>query len=241
MDSQTANAVQEDIDQLRALYRSLKIPEHLLKSYGIASTDVFDVNEVFGIFDHLKMVPGYILDYAYFGGNRDGYPVLYARRIDQDRSLYRLPAHPGQGEVDPEFDPFSHNPLSAIQADGSAEGYMQLVVFARMGSQFYLHWHANYDDFLLIATPEALEEIVTDSAKNEFGYPLDASMQAKALRIDPAPELVWTDNRVTVSILYFTKWGGIFRADYQMNRTFPHQMIMMKDINLLDYDCGIMF
>ena len=236
-----AEAIQEDIEQLTALYASLSIPEHFLEQGAERRGDEFDPNQVFDILDHLEMAPGYTLDYAYLYEGMGGYPVLYARKIDQDRALFRLPDRPGQGEVDPEFDPFSHNPLNAIQADGSAEGYMQLVVFSRMGSQFYLHWHANYSDAVVITTREGLEEIVAEYAKNDFAYDFNVAMRAKALLINPEPKVVWTDDKVTVSLLYFTKWGGFFKTEYQIQRTFPHHMIMLRNENLLEYDCGIMF
>ena len=236
-----AEAIQEDIEQLTALYASLSIPAHFLEQGAERRGDEFDPNQIFGILDHLEMTPGYTLDYEYFYTGMGGYPVLYARKTDQDRALFHLPDRPGQGEGDPEFDPLSHNPLNAIQADGSAEGYMQMVVFARMGSQFYLNWHSNYNDAVMITTREGLEKIVAENAHSDFGYDFNVAMRAKALLINPEPKVVWTDDKVTISLLSFTKWGGFFRTEYQLQRDFPHQMITLKNENLLEYNCGIMF
>ena len=45
--------------------------------------------------------------------------------------------------------------LDYVQTDGSEEGFFQLALLTLMGDQFYLWWHANYNDQQIMASPNA--------------------------------------------------------------------------------------
>jgi hypothetical protein len=110
-----------------------------------------------------------------------------------------------------------------------------------MGDQFYLDWHANYNDAVVIVGNEGLEKIIKERSDTSFGTPFTNLQQAKAKRIDPTPEVIFSDAYVTVKVVWFTKWGGFFETTYQVNRQFPHLIQVKETENLFEYECGIMF
>jgi hypothetical protein len=240
-DSEMALTIQEDIHQVEALYNSQTIPDHFFEENAIRRGDEFDPNQVFGIFDHLKMEEGFTLDYVYDANPMGGSPELYARRIDSERYATLLDyteAHPECFNKKALADCFY---LNHIQTDDTEEGFLQLVILYRMGDQFYLDWHANYNDAAVIVGNEGLEKIIKERSDTSFGAPFTNLQQVKAKRIDPTPEVIFSDAYVTVKIVWFTKWGGFFETTYQVNRQFPHLIQVKETENLLEYECDIMF
>jgi hypothetical protein len=109
----------------------------------------FDVNRYFSVFDHLSIQPGYTLDYVYlrdFGGAK---PVVYAREINADPyDSYEAFVRANHSEIQGSHEKIKHaaDYLRHIQIDDTPQGYFQFVVLSIMGDQFYLRWHANYND-----------------------------------------------------------------------------------------------
>lgn len=236
-----AMTIQEDIHQVEVLYNSQSIPDHFFEENAIRRGDEFDPNKVFEIFDHLRMEEGYTLDYVYDSNPMGGYPELYARRIDSNRYATLLDyteAHPECFEKNAPSDCFY---LNHVKTDDTEEGFLQLVILYRMGDQFYLDWHANYNDAVVIVGNEGLEKIIKERSNTSFGAQFTNSQLVKAKRIDPTPEVLFNDKSVSVKIVWFTKWGGFFETTYQVNRQFPHLIQVMEKENLLEYECDIMF
>jgi len=188
----------------------------------------FDANEYFMVLTHLAPKDGYVLDYVYFAPGGDGLPKVYARR-----------------EGEPTFASYSEyekagveNYLSHIQVDGTAEGYYELSVLSIMGGQFYLSWHAEYDDWEVVSSRERLEAII--EWLNEKYRPLTEEQVEAALQLDVTPRVKFEGDKVRVRILVFTKWGGFYERIFTIDRNFPHQMID-DDIQLIPYNCGIVF
>jgi hypothetical protein len=240
-DSEMAMTIQEDIHQVEVLYNSQSVPDHFSEENAIRRGDEFDPNKVFEIFDHLKMEEGFTLDYVYDANSMGGYPELYARRIDSERYetlLDYTEAHPECFEDGAPTDCFYMN---HVKADDTEEGFLQLVIFYRMGDQFYLVWHANYNDAVVIVGNEGLEKIIKERSDTSFGAQFTNLQQNEAKRIDPTPEVIFNDKSVTVKLVWFTKWGGFYKTTYQVARQFPHLIQTIETENLLEYECGIMF
>jgi len=240
-DTEIAKTIQEDIHQLEVLYNSQSIPDHFFEENAIRRGDEFDPNKIFEIFDHIKMEEGYTLDYVYDANPMGGYPELYARRIDSERYATLLDyteAHPECFEKNAPSDCFY---LNHVKTDDTEEGFLQLVILYRMGDQFYLDWHANYNDATVITGTEGLDKVIKERSDTSFGAQFTSMQQIKAKRIDPTPEVVIGDMYVTVNLVWFTKWGGFFETSYQVNRQFPHLIQTLETKNLLEYECDIMF
>jgi len=241
--SDAALSWQEDIEQIRKLYGSQSIPQYLLNEDAVLQGDEFDVRATMKILDHLSMAAGYQLAYVYKYDPMGSYPVLYAHLEDtspftslKEYSSTR-PECFQSGEKPPHC---SYRQL--VETDGSEIGYLQFVLLNEMGRQFYLDWHANYNDTTLIATEDALDQILTQLSNSDFGYPIDDQQKEEIKNlVHPAPEIVIGTDFVTLRVVYFTKWGGFFEVHYELNKDFPHTIQEIESRNLFDYNCGILF
>ena len=98
-----------------------------------------------------------------------------------------------------------------------------------------------YNDREIVCSREAADAIVEGLNAGDFGYKLDAKQKAQVramTNIEPAVTL--TGDSAIVEVVIFTKWGGFFRQTYTISRSFPHTF-EVKEENLVEYDCGIMF
>lgn len=208
------------------------IPKSLLEM-GVKQGDEFDVNEYFNVLTHLSMQEGYSLDYVYQLDGLGAFPILYARPADQ-------PAYASAHDLPAGFEWTEYH--SHLVIDEVAQGYFEFVVMNIMAGQFYLDWHANYNDTQIVCDADEVLSIIEDINDDGFGIAFDASQrrQARAMNgIEPLVKL--TDDTALVEIIVFTKWGGFYRWTHTINRSFPHAVIDVQTENLVPYDCGIMF
>jgi hypothetical protein len=194
--------------------------------------DAFDVNNYFKVLPHLSMQDGYALDYVYRLDGLGSFPYLYARPVDQTpyASMEDVPANTELG-----------NFRDQLVIEDVEQGYFEYALMDMLAGQFYLVWHANYNDTEIVCNREAVDAIVEGLNAGDFGMAMDAKQQAQVramMNIEPAVKL--TQDSAIVEIVTFTKWGGFFRRTYTISRAFPHT-VEMKEENLVEYDCGIMF
>jgi hypothetical protein len=168
----------------------------------------FDVNRYFDSFDRLKMDDGWVLDYVYYTTQGSAHPLLYAR-VKTNAPL------PGVAAFEKAFGNTTdeNNVLSAyldrVRTDGSRRGFIQLTALRLVGDQFYLYWHANYNDARILSR-----------------FPAWVSR---------------SKTEVSVSLLVFSKWGGVARYKVRFNRSFPHKLLAEQCDTLIPYNCGIRY
>jgi len=188
----------------------------------------FDVNEYFTILTHLALEDGYGLDYVYFSPGGDGFPNIYAK-------LEENPPFATHSEYE---DAGFENYLSHIQVDGTPESYFELALLSIMGEQFYLAWHAEYNDREVVSSPYRLKEII--ERLNEEYIPLTKEQQEDVLQLDVTPRVKFVGDKALVRVVVFTKWGGFYERIYTIDRNFPHKMVD-EDVQLIPYMCGVVF
>jgi hypothetical protein len=204
----------------------------ILQTTGVKDADAFDVNDYFKVLTRVSMQEGYALDYVYPVDFMGAFPMLYARPDDQPpyASMEDVPENTELG-----------NFRDHLEIEDTQQGYFEYVVMDIMAGQFYLVWHANYNDTEIVCNREAADAIVEGINSGDFGMKIDAKQKAQVramTNIEPAVKL--TDDSATVEVVTFTKWGGFFKRTYTISRSFPHE-VDVKDENLVEYDCGIMF
>lgn len=232
-----ASGWQEAVDGLAALQRNLEIPEALLQEDAARTGEEFDVAAYFTVLDHLSMEPGYALDWVYYYEFMGGEPVLYAR-LEGDKPYSTFSEFiAARGEA--AWPELRTRYLEHVRTDGTEEGYFQWLVLRLMGGQFYLFWHANYNDLQILAGRAALEQRV--SGRTMFDQVLPQEVQEQARLLDATPTVEIGDATVQVSVLTFTHWGGFFRATYEIEREFPHRTVDVVEEELVYYDCGVAF
>jgi len=232
---------QAAVDELRKLTRGQTIPQHLIDPEKPAGEEMFDPNQLVSALPHLTLRQGYTLDFVYYYDEMGGRPFLYAREeISKPFETYEAfqaasdACYATEEGLDCDY-------LDFIEGDGSEEGYFQWVLLKMMGNQFYLFWHAGYNDDEIIASTERMAGIVDKRSSTTFGEPLTASQKRQALRIDPAPVVKIKGTRVTVRVVWFTKWGGFYETTYTLTASAPYQIIDTKMKQLVPYDCQVMF
>ena len=122
------------------------------------------------------------------------------------------------------------------------QGYFDYVVMDMMANQFYLFWHANYNDTQIVCNRQQLYDIVAQVSTGDFGNSMDPAQQSKARTLrNIVPVVYLTGDVAIVELVTFTKWGGFYRQTYTISREVPHTILDAKQENILPYDCGIMF
>jgi hypothetical protein len=235
---------QQTVADVAALWTDLPIPEHLLEPDAVKTGKEFDANAYFSVLDHLSVQPGYMLDYVYDYNGSGGSPVIYARSEAQDPYLTFSEYYTDTiGDLPWEewYEVSRFEYLDHIQVDDSAEGFFQYVVLRKMGTQFYLVWHANYNDDRIICDQGLLEELVASLAEPEFGLALSPELQDQARALDLAPRVEIGEDAVEVRVVIFTKWGGFIEERYTITRSFPHKVTKEETETIVPYDCGINF
>jgi hypothetical protein len=228
---------QATVDGLRALQRAQEVPDRLVS--GLPATldgSEFDVEEYFAVFEHIDAEPGFVLDYVYRSAPDRGYPVLYVHRADEPgyATWDELEAATGiEATDDGEYLSY----LDQIYVvDGTPKGFFELAVLRVMGAQFYLHWHAQADDELVVVTGERLEEVLAPVAAQMGADALEAARAA-----DLTPEITFEGDLATVGITTFTRWGGLQRRTLSMERMFPQRILEEQVEIVAPCDCGITF
>ena len=220
------------VNNMSGLTRDLKIPKYFQAENPAKQGGEFDVTQYFGVLDHLSMQPGYALDYVYHFDGMGGYPVLYAYPASQS---------PYASEADLSAAGKTPNYLDYVQTDDTPEGFFQYVLLALMGNQFYLDWHANYNDMQLVCDKAAVLAAVA-STDHITGSPMPLVDRLKARSLPQVePHVLIGDQTVEVRIVTFTKWGGFYRQTYTLQRLSPHAILDVQKVNILHYDCGVMF
>lgn len=212
-----------------------RIPFHLMMLGGIRWRTDFDVNQYFTVLNRLSPEPGWTLDYAYAYSQLGGSPVLYARRIWSvpilTHSAYRNTRPETDATGQPEF-------LRHVRVDGTPEGFVQLAVLHVMAHQFYLFWHANYNDERIVHERSQLEALL---AKQDVFKKPSSEEKQKALSVDLQPVVEMFDASVRVSCLTWTDWGGLYRKTFIFSRDFPHRLHKTEKEQVASYFCGAVF
>ena len=209
-----------------------EIPGHLFET-GIKRGDEFDVDQYFDVLTHISMQDGHALDYVYQIDDLGGYPLLYAHPVNETpyASVVDIP----ETTQLPEFHEY-------LIVDDTEQGYFEYVVMNIMASQFYLYWHANYNDTQIVCNRQQIYDIVAQVNTGDFGATMDTAQEAKVRTLRNIPPVVQlTGDIATVEVVTFTKWGGFYRNTYTISRGIPHTIVDLKQENILPYDCGIMF
>mgnify|MGYP001818240246 CR=1 FL=1 len=161
------------------------------------------------------------MDYAF---HPNVVPHIYARKWGEPRCLDLSQTRDRKGErsltehllagAHGAFDYHYH-----IQVDDTEDGFFQLVLLVVMGGQFYLFWHALYNDTTIVCTQAALEALFAEWNDRLFSIPSRVLEQARGFDLAPAVEM--GADRVLVRVVQFTKWGGLGAQDLPTAASVP--------------------
>jgi len=235
---QNKDYFKEVVDGINELHNQ-EIPDHLKKKNAKRMGNEFDPNDYFLVLKHLSMEEGYKLDYFYYYDRLlDGCPCLYARK-ENEVPIETYSQYEGW---------LKDNYLKGhIIPDDTLESCFELVVFNKLSGQFYLYWHANYNDIKIIITNEDVENIIAEA--EDLDTPFSPTQIERARALDPIPRVVVHDRKhkplnVDVTCCTFTKWGGF----YQLTHSFMGFDCRFHDIlnesfakAKVSYHCGFRY
>lgn len=232
--------------EIRTIREQNPIPDHFLERDFSRQEGDFDPNLYFDLFDHLSLNDGYTLEYVYFGDHLGGKPLLYALPDGQiPYQDYESYLNSIGDEVTDErsYNTLNHayDFLNYIELDDTEESYLQMIIFALLADQFYLSWHALYNDTQVLCAATDYDFVHQEIESYNHLETIPEDMPGAAHNIDYLPTVTKEDDKAIVSFILFTKWGGFFRQSFSIARTYPHTIYYYDSEQLFEYDCGITF
>lgn len=243
-DSQKAIGYQKTVDKMERILKNIPRVEIEEKSDSTHKpANAFDPNVYFSALRHIKLKPGYVLDYVIMRGFMGGEPYVYARKANEKPFSTLHEYKEKLNNLTPHYGIYhNHSPYSIesqIELKDEDESYIEYVVFNIMKEQFYLWWHAHYNDKQVVFTKEKLARIL-----DPLPYASD-SLKEKVSSLYLEPIVTRKDSVVDVSLPVFSHWGGLVRRHYTISKSEPHHItnipFYLSDVDkrdyLLDYDC----
>lgn len=217
---------QSQVDSLRRALPRMT-PPHLERPDARRRGDEFSLDTIFSILSHLRQPAGISVDYVYSYVEAAGCPVPYLRKREGLRLLtHRDLLEQGDDAGNPEV------VYNALECDRSPEGYFELVLFRTMAMQFYLFWHANYNDATVIASRQALASSLTRVAPK-------AATRFRG--IDPTPCVAAGGEGVVVHVLTSSRHTGLCRESFQFSGTRTNKLRRRHRKVLAEPNVGVMY
>ena len=121
--------------------------------------------------------------------------------------------------------------LEYIQIDKSPVSYFEFVTLAILGDQYYLWWHALYNDAKILCDSSDMSYVDEEMAGFDLEFPQD--IKDRIEQIDFNPLVLVEETSVTVRFVTFTKWGGFFENVYVMDKENPMQLLDVQFNSLI--------
>ncbi len=235
------------VKKLKAL-QPKGLPKHLQEYDAVKRAGDFDVNRYFDVLKHLSMRPGYVLDYCYMFSSHAGSPCLYARPVDAPpirtaselmgwTDEFDLISEQAFGNAQDEKEPLLHY----LVADGTPQSFFELLVLEHLAAQFYLYWHAFYNDTRILVSCEDIEALIKKSGKQHSDICFTED-DIRALRqIDPTPIAQIGENTADVTYCVFSKWGGLKKIKQTTGLTPPYDPNEGVLVEAVEYNCGMLY
>ena len=205
----------------------------------------FDANRFFSALPHIKMQAGYTLEYIQFP-YRNGFPILVAMQPGEypyasyEEWLAEYEAIEGKSKQT--YREYRYRFTRHVELDGSAESYVEYILFRLMSNQFYLMWHSYYNDARPVCTYDDLVQATNAAIESTLVSSSDMDrFLENAADVDLSPSVSFRADIIIVKLFYFTKWGGLIQIEAQITRTFPYTVIQIEESEVISYNCGIKF
>jgi hypothetical protein len=246
---------EQSVGKMETLHQNVMWPpEHLTpwESSGDVPDPVlqegdFNVSKYLDELQYLAVEEGHVLEYVYYFDGMGGFPILYVRKKTSQPfvnfSQWRDASCTSTS---------CKNYLNDIVIDDTPEGYMQFVTLAIMGNQFYLWWHAAFNDYQLIWNLSKMETLLGTLPKaGENGVADDLysinETESETLRgMDFTPTVLYSNANpgvVRVRVVVFTKWGGFISKTYKINRIkgSGSRIMNIQEKVMLEYSVDYVF
>lgn len=223
------NSLLDKIGDIPDIFFDREYANNIPRSEGVG----FEVNRFLKVFDKIKLKNGFILDYTYHSGGLGGEPLIYTRKKKAPRlSTYEYIEK--YGRID------SRPYLNDITIEINPESFFQIAVFSQIVHQFYLAWHANYNDHQFIFSLEIVDDLLKYIPEdNKNNYSINKKDRERLRTISFEPQVNIKEEGAEVGCVMFSAWIGFYyNASFI---TWPNITIKSSREIIVPFDCGINF
>lgn len=248
---------ESSVKNFSSLITNLKFTEEFTKKDLIQNRKEFDINNYFKILSHLRMEPGYKLNFVY-SPYTDGFPILYSQNTDEPPFMDYEEFKNARGEMfwneywarvtgesGTEHNESLYGYMDHILIDDTPEGYFQFILLRLMGSQFYLFGHAKYNDQRIVCKFRQLRPSMFKQwpALYQAHVILDPwiIVSNKAAELSFEPAIKFEEETVKIRVIVFSEWAGYIQKFFLVSRNFPHKVLMDEKRTLIPYHCGLKY
>ncbi len=193
---------------------------------------MINISDYWRKFDKLELDTLWNLECYYENNYFESEPILFLRKRSTDLDSILLIFN------DIAYLEKFQDSISTIEhlklIDDSSESYIQLIYFYLVGDNFAKLSHASYSSKDIIASNKEKNYLLKT---NNF----DKDIKKKIKELDIEPSILFFENHIEIEVYLFNKWEGINKHKYRISKTFPHKIDLLENINLIQYDCGILF
>jgi len=227
----------------------------------IIDSSTFDIDVYMQMFDKLTMRQGFecsVFFEDYFLG---GTPIIYIKEKDLDLNKYRAQKIiekniPNNDSVRNNwrlfYENFLDNPqrraFNNVTPDSTEEGFLQYLLFYKMGESFALQWHAlEFKKYVICSDSEMIQIIIRYKNYNNPLFGGDSIYPQFTLENLDSIKLFKIDSYFTIKMLpdkCFITWyelethHGIFRRTYLIYRSAPYLVEKVFEEKLADIIMG---
>lgn len=133
----------------------------------------------------------------------------------------------------------AHWYLKHVSTDGSDESFIELATMRIVAGQFYLFWHALYNDSTPVLTKEKAAKVLSGAPKQDH---MSASFRPPEITASLlCPRVERTATAVVVTLHVFSRWGGLCRQTFEFTPDFPHRISERETEIVVPYYSGIVY
>ena len=129
--------------------------------------------------------------------------------------------------------------MDDIIIENNAESFFQLAVFTKVVHQFYLWWHANYNDHQFVVNIDSSQAILKGIKREKGLYGISMENRDKINQLDFNPQVECFEDCGKVYYFMFSNWGGLSQETATIY--CPKLRIEIKKKTMVSYDCGICY
>ena len=217
------------------------------KRCDIIDPKTFDLTTYLKFFDKIEVEEGYKIGVCYFDNFADGSPYLYAIKENKElkdnnkKSLYKL------------FNSKECQAKYHVKPTPSDIGFLQYLFFYKMGEQFALKWHSNYNEEYIICSTKKLSKVVAEFRKynqsaerdnDEIESPpfiVDVMELNKIEQINPAVEVESFNDYYLIEWIENRTHDGIYKCKYKIQNQAPFDILLVNEELLLKITPGFLY
>ena len=129
----------------------------------------------------------------------------------------------------------AHWYLKHVSTDGSDESFIELATLRVVADQFYLFWHALYNDSTPVLTKEKAAKVLSGAPKQDY---MPTSVRPPEITASLlCPRVERTATSVVVTLHLFSRWGGLSRRTFEFTPNFPHRLTEREPETVVPFYC----